>query len=365
MKKTVGTILLLMLIWVSLAASAQDYFTVSELREQAKTGWHKTYTAYGRTIEADLEPVVPQTETAPVFKAEFARIAAPRGDKAYGRQYAILPDTNMYAYWYSAQETPKNPKVSPRAYYVWPRELDKVYPEGEALTLGEAIDVVKDTLETEQFHLDDFSIDYPFEMTTVTDYGRRTLKQIIPGTYRMWFYTLLDGIPVLAHDGQCYKDKTSGWFMPIVDAAVCSEELYNISVEMLQITQRLAEDIPLCSYADILKAIEAEIEAGHIRKVYRLEFGYVLYDDPEYTTGEEWSDGHCYAVPAWMLSCLYMHDPQKELPEYGTRDEGMERNSLEYSSMIINAQTGEMENFMSSDETRALYKGFFTWDQAK
>lgn len=365
MKKTIGTLLLSMLMGLSLPASAQGSFTISELREQAKAGWYKTYTAYGRVIEANLEAIVPQTETAPVFKTEFVQITAPRGDKAYGRQYAILPDTNMYAYWYSAEEPPEKTKVSPQAYYVWPRELDRVYPEGEALTLGEAIGIVKDTLESEQFQLDDFSIDFPYEMTTVTDYDPKTLEQVVPGTYRMWFYTLLEDIPVLAHDGQCYADKTRGWFRPTVDAAVCSEEMYNISVEMLQITERLAEDIPLCSYSDILKAIEAEIESGHIRKVYRLEFGYVLYDDPEYTAGEEWSDGHFYAVPAWMLSCLYMHNRQKELPEYGTEDEGTERNSLEYSSIVINAQTGKMEDFMSVDKKRAHYKGFFTWDHVK
>lgn len=365
MKKTIGALLSSVLIFLTLTACAQDYYSIEELREQAKGGWHKTYTAYGRVIEADIEANVPDVDAAPVLKVGFARVAAPRGDEAYGRYYYLLPDSNVYGYALTGLTKERKTKEGPQKYYVQPRELNRVYPDGESLTLGKAIDVVKSTLKSEQFNLDDFFIEYPYEMTTITDYDAITGKQALPGTYRMWFYTLLDSIPVLAHDGQCYKKKTFGWYMPGVDAGVCSENYYSVSVRTLDITERLAEDIPLCSFSSVLKAIESEIDAGHIRKVYRLEFGYILYDDPEYTSGDEWNDGHYYAVPAWRLSCLYMSDRQKELPEYNTEDEGMEHNSLEYSALVINAQTGEMEDFMSRDKKRTHYKGFFTWDQVK
>ena len=47
MKKVFAILVILMLICT--AASAQEYYTLPEIREQAAEGWHKTYTdKYGR-----------------------------------------------------------------------------------------------------------------------------------------------------------------------------------------------------------------------------------------------------------------------------------------------------------------------------
>ena len=60
-----------------------------------------------------------------------------------------------------------------------------------------------------------------------------------------------------------------------------------------------------------------------------------------------------------------MSNRQKELPEYGGDEAWNERDSTEYSSLVINAQTGEMQEFMSQAEDRAEYKGFISWDKVK
>ena len=60
-----------------------------------------------------------------------------------------------------------------------------------------------------------------------------------------------------------------------------------------------------------------------------------------------------------------MSNRQKELPEYNTEESTDERSSLEYATLVVNAQTGEMLNFMSKEEDRAHYKGFISWDDVK
>ena len=54
-------------------AAAQEYYTLPEIREQAKDGWHETYTdRYGRETVVDIDVEVYGEETAPVLKTKPA-----------------------------------------------------------------------------------------------------------------------------------------------------------------------------------------------------------------------------------------------------------------------------------------------------
>lgn len=44
MKTRITLLLALLLALVCVAASAQEYYTLPEIREQAAAGWHETYT---------------------------------------------------------------------------------------------------------------------------------------------------------------------------------------------------------------------------------------------------------------------------------------------------------------------------------
>ena len=152
--------------------------------------------------------------------------------------------------------------------------------------------------------------------------------------------------------------------MICLQATVIDPNTYAMYPNMLKSAGRVAEDVPLCSFSKVVEAFEKEIEEGHIRKVYEMEFGYLYYEDPEYVSRTTWTD-HFYALPVWQLSCLYVSNRKKELPEYGLDETGHERASLEYSSLIVNAQTGELQDFMSTKKDRAHYKGFVSWDDVK
>ncbi len=54
-------------------AAAQEYYTLPEIREQAKGGWHETYTdKYGRETVVDIDVEVYGGEKAPVLKTKPA-----------------------------------------------------------------------------------------------------------------------------------------------------------------------------------------------------------------------------------------------------------------------------------------------------
>ena len=75
MKTKTTMLLALLLALVCTAASAQEYYTLPEIREQATQGWHETYTdKFGRSISVDIEVDVYGKDTAPVLQVTFQAI---------------------------------------------------------------------------------------------------------------------------------------------------------------------------------------------------------------------------------------------------------------------------------------------------
>ena len=72
MKKQFAALLAALSLLPTLAL-AQDYYTLPEIREQAKDGWHETYTdKYGRETVVDIDVEVYGGENAPVLKTKPA-----------------------------------------------------------------------------------------------------------------------------------------------------------------------------------------------------------------------------------------------------------------------------------------------------
>ena len=105
-----------------------------------------------------------------------------------------------------------------------------------------------------------------------------------------------------------------------------------MEIEPIQKTEQLEENVPLCSFDKVQNTVEKLIQNGYIRRVYALRFGYCCYRDVE---------GGNVLYPVWQIECDYAFDPAKQL----SPDESypvMER--MHYSTMIVNAQTGEFMN---------------------
>ena len=56
-------------------AAAQEYYTLPEIREQAKDGWHETYTdKYGRETVVDIDVEVYGGENAPILQVGWLNV---------------------------------------------------------------------------------------------------------------------------------------------------------------------------------------------------------------------------------------------------------------------------------------------------
>ena len=366
MGKRMVMLLGVMLMIAASVAEAQEYYTIEQVKEQAAAGWHETYEAYGREIVVDVEAYIPDVDRVPVERLEFARMEPLVTEEETGLKFVVYPELNVFGYQTPVflEETPGKIEQINGEGMGYPNEWDRVYPLGSTVTLKEAVDILRKALAT--MHLDESNWDLaqPYELSTVGFRHPKTKELVAPGMYRLYFHQKVNGIPLLNHAGATYQRKTRGNATIRLTGLIISSEMYDVIIDMLKPIEQVAEDVPLCSFSTVVEAFEKEIEEGHIRKVYDLEFGYLFYEDPEYVSSDTWTD-HFYAVPVWQLNCLYVSNRQEELPEYGLDETGDERYSLEYSSLIVNAQTGELQDFMSTKADRAQYKGFISWESVQ
>lgn len=117
-------------------------------------------------------------------------------------------------------------------------------------------------------------------------------------------------------------------------------------------------------------AVEKEINAGHIRKVYEIKLGYVLYNQPGVyrekglspaESQAQWEKMAYYAKPMWQVNCLYVKSASGSLRDVSSYTDD-ERNSLDYHQLLIDAQTGEMV-VLGDEKDRNEFKGFTSWDE--
>ncbi|MDD3335673.1 MAG: hypothetical protein PHI98_09150 [Eubacteriales bacterium] len=102
---------------------------------------------------------------------------------------------------------------------------------------------------------------------------------------------------------------------------------------ILQPQKLLYKDIPLCDFSIIKSTLEKEINSGHIRQVFGIELGYVLYNtlgDIRQKGGDWYKTVEFYAVPAWVMSCRHVNNPKDESHNY-VQSSTAGREAIEYS----------------------------------
>lgn len=359
MKKCIWMLVWSMLLSISVTAIGQQYYTSLEVAEQVQKGWNETYEAYGRTIDVDLDIRFPNVDVVPVLKVEFARMEAAKTTEETGWYIKADPRNNVFIY--SIPNYQSRAKLHEKVVYGYP-DMEQIYTTYGNMTPGTVTTLIQDTLRTMELNDKEWDFSTPYEMTTSRFIQSKTKKDIdTPSEYSMFFHQVLHDIPVLCHAGSAFSLKTRAHPTIQLRADVADENGFWVSIKKIKETEIVQNDIPLCSFDVIKNSIEKEIKEGHIRKVYELVFGYVLFDDPDYAKGELGNSGHYYAVPAWKLNCLYMTNRKKELPNYDKEGASPERYSLQYTTLVFDAQTGKMLDFMSKKTDRARYKKVINW----
>ena len=382
MKRLICVSLLLTLICT--LARCEAWVSIGELREQAPQRWTKVYETLWRTVTIDAEINIPEADKLPVvlieggaveptFTAEEIGWDSIRFDGAYQlvihRDYPAYPKKlngvrlgTSYAAgnWYSG--------FAPENQYV---PLDDI-------TYGEIAERIKAAISALGYDPEDFLIDDPVHLGAqhVGEYGKK--NDVLPGYIFIDFLTRVEGIPVMSHVQETVRGDSStalgdSEFWQAVDSGVTYHgylgDLSSIRLRPLKVYQTLAEDIPLLSFDTIIAVIEEEINAGHIRKIYEIEFGYVLYNEPgKFLTSEsgearvaELHSARYYARPMWQVNCLYKDTATGKLRSKPS-DSDDERNTLDYHQLLIDAQTGEVITRTSAQD-RCAYKGFIAWDE--
>ena len=375
-------------------ALAQEYYTLPEIKEQAKDGWHETYIdKYGRETNVDIDVEVYGDETAPVIKIADAGYSVNLDALLEGEEAS-----NMEYHWFMIEKD--NPwstvlKVAKKGgrrthffrTYGEAVDLDRAYgaeigaQTGNDLTVRQMYAYMAQIFKRHGIELreDDFEFAHPQKFDVMANVEQKTGEIVTQPFYAVDLWTKINGLPIMAHAIGNYFQM--GWpgYTPRCEFSMMNEDRYGILLTTMKEKERLADDIPLCSLETVIESIGREIQAGRIQKVYSLRFGYALYNEPGYPADRSGlnvdNEADYYAVPSWVIECAYMHDAKETYVEYDAETlfekygaDGSNRNTLEFRTMVVDAQTGEFPNPRDTSKGgygNPDYRGFVSWDEVR
>lgn len=359
MKKSFAILLLLLLTFVCAVASAQEYYTLPEIREQAATGWHETYTdKYGRTRQVDIDIDVFGGETAPILKACWSDPLEWLFGSDDDGKWGPLEDV--------AEAEMKRGGITTYLYEFvrWMDvDPDQRYAEayGNNLNFREIVAFLEVILKERGIDQEYF-LERPYTFDLRYSKHKRTSEILASPTYWLRFLQMEFGLPILSDVSRAFRREIDEpIYLPCLSFDMADSQSYRCRAVDLDVQKILAEDIPLCSIENVIEGAREMIENGYIYQVLSLRFGYVLYTDPAY----EWNKRDVatdiptwYLVPSWVMECYILDDPKsnklREIP-----------NTWE---LVINAQTGEMLDWFDTSwhgRGDGRYKGFISWDDVQ
>ena len=371
MKRVISLFVLVVMCLAASAGSAQEYYTLPELREQAKDGWHETYTdKYGRTTVIDIDTPVYGEDKAPILE-----IVIPGKDSD---EEQIIVDINSP--FDSELHFDDLGGRRTHLYHVYGEkiELDKIYAEeyGTQITVQQAYEKMFQMLEEQGFDSETFFYDRPQEFDVLSIIHHKTGEIMASPFYFMMFWQKMHEMPIFTEAMMTFTKQRWPMYRPWLDFAIRNENECSICITPMKERAVVVEDIPLCSFDKVIEGLEKEIESGHIQKVYDLQFGYAIYTDPNpTTTSRAAEDADCfYAVPSWVINCVYMVNPketfhfsyEEELAKGNTEPD--EQKKIGPRTITINAQTGKMLDPMDKSHGGygdARYKGFISWEDVR
>ena len=366
MKKWICVLAALML--VSACALAEEYVTIAELREQAKAGWNETYTAKGRevVVSAEMDWFPEDADTCPLVTVDPLVIEEddPRLDKweaPYSSIYALPDHIVIDMTNHKKQDLIKlggwmGKWLSDRYSY-----YDGEFPDREAedcdITFEEFLAKFEEHLldltglALSDVHIDEIQVRSP-SYKGIKKNGEYTRgdKLTAAGSYFIQARQLVQGIPVLGAMQGLDKGR--------VDYSYYQPEYQLLTFWSVTNPSVVKEDLPLLSFDAFKGELEKLIDAGKLRGVDKMRFGYGTCKD-----GKTWK-----LVPVWLVTCGYTNDPnyEKHVMPYEDSD-GTIVAPTGYRDYYFNAQTGEMMNYYALNryEDSLPMPKILTWDDVK
>lgn len=366
MKKKVLTFIILFVLCRLNTGLCQEYLTLEQLKQQTPPRWVKTYQdRYGRSTEVDIDIQIHGSTDAAIYKLKLPY-----------NQEIRCSNNNPYN---SVENVRRKGGRRTHTYTSFGEKIDVYFPYGKDygnnMTPSEMYAFLGERLADEGIDLEEFECTYPAQFDVLCNLSQSDGHTIASAFYHMELLQKINEMPLLTHAIASFKKRGSPDFCPNLTFLMRNENEYSLYVNKMIVESVVAEDIPLCSFEKIQKTIEEKIEKGYIQRVYSLKFGYSIYNAKrEGSKPLAAYDAECYyAVPSWVIDCVYMVDPKKTF-DYHVEEElkrdpdANERYSNGFKTITINAQTGEMLDPLDTSDKGwgdANYKGFIPWNKVK
>ena len=403
MKRFTAFLTVLMLLTVITSGMAEgEYLTIQQLREQTAERWTQIYTTKWRDVAIDAAIVVPDVEQVPVMliaggvKAPVLTAEETGWDQAEVRDnYSLILSNQSTEYPKSVDGKRINQDQEARGTWSGNIDPNKAYVPMSEIPFGEICDLADEALLKLGYDPQEYTYRTPYHMWAQHMFYYGYKKDALPGSLFFQCYQKLNGIPLLSHiqravidhrNGESRADEYSEFPETHLGYSGYSEQLSHIFLWRGEPVEVLAQDVPLCSFDKVMAVIEPEIAGGHIRKIFEIELGYVMFNEPDAyhqqkgdvvegrNTHEELgnqklvrqaerSAARYYVKPMWRVNCLWVDSANGSLRDISSYTDD-ERNTLDYCQLLIDAQTGELV-VESQAYDRCEFKGFISWDEVK
>lgn len=376
----------LLLAGMTPCLAESGYLTIVEMRSAVPARLTETYATKWRDIAVDAEIRVPEVESLPVVLISGGAVEPTL--TAEGSGWDQVKYRGPYDLILINQD-PDYPKSvngvrvgTPASEGVWYSGFapENTYVPMDDTPFGDIVSLARENIVRFGYDPDAFELDQPRRLWASHVRGYGSKADLLPGFIYMDVRTKVRGIPVLTHiltavespSGSSRGDELFLSATTSVGYDGYTGKLLHLFLRPLALRETLADDIPLCSFGKVLDTVEAEINAGHIRRVYEIELGYVAYNVPGVYRGKTddsaagtatHQTAQYYLKPMWQVNCLYVDSPTAKLRDTSAYTDD-ERNSLDYHQLLIDAQTGELVR-PSSAKDRCAFNGFLSWEDVR
>ena len=174
------------------------------------------------------------------------------------------------------------------------------------------------------------------------------------GSYFFNYYQTLHKIPIMMtiiatlnnkQENKIYGDLFEYWGTTGGICQIMDRNSFWLTIKWMKIEKEHEETVRLLPIEQIINTVEKEIKAGHVRNVYALKLGYIIYlndRSPETYT----------LYPMWVLDCDYVENKNKEIKVNPYSDDI--RDCFSFERICINPETAEMMDFLNP-KTSMLY----------
>ena len=255
-----------------------------------------------------------------------------------------------------------NIKIKEYGFYQYQVDDKVTYAENNEMSLEEAEKYLEEIVE--YFIKDEYNcidIDY----IKIAGRGRKTksytdeeLGEYVDyypkGSYFFNYYQVLHKIPIMMtiiatlnnkQENKIYGDLFEYWGTTGGICQIMDRNAFWLTVKWMKVEKVHNEKVKLLPIENVISALEKEIEDGHIRNVYSLKLGYIIYLNEE-------SPKTYTLYPMWVLDCDYVETKGGNI-KVNPYSQDI-RDGFSFERICINAETAEIVDFLNP-KTSMLY----------